>query len=248
MNTTALLEQTVGIPFTHNNTVEVLKNGDEIFPAMLTAIDGATQNVDFLTFVYWEGEIADRFAETLAKKAAEGVTVRVLLDAFGALPMEKALLDQMENAGAHVIWFRPLARWKIWKSDNRTHRKILICDDRIAFTGGVGIAQEWEGNARNPEEWRETHFKIQGPAVRGIKSAFVENWIEATDALNTDLFHNHDVPTTGNTSLQVLRTSASVRWSDIVLLYQTLLSSAKKKNSYLYCLFQSRSCFGRYFV
>lgn len=229
MNTTALLEQTVGIPFTHNNTVEVLKNGDEIFPAMLAAIDGATQNVDFLTFVYWEGEIADRFAETLAKKAAEGVTVRVLLDAFGALPMEKALLDQMENAGAHVIWFRPLARWKIWKSDNRTHRKILICDDRIAFTGGVGIAQEWEGNARNPEEWRETHFKIQGPAVRGIKSAFVENWIEATDALNTDLFHNHDVPTTGNTSLQVLRTSASVRWSDIVLLYQTLLSSAKKK-------------------
>ena len=229
MNTTALLEQTVGIPFTHNNTVEVLKNGDEIFPAMLAAIDGATQNVDFLTFVYWEGEIADRFAETLAKKAAEGVTVRVLLDAFGALPMKKALLDQMENAGAHVIWFRPLARWKIWKSDNRTHRKILICDDRIAFTGGVGIAQEWEGNARNPEEWRETHFKIQGPAVRGIKSAFVENWIEATDALNTDLFHNHDVPTTGNTSLQVLRTSASVRWSDIVLLYQTLLSSAKKK-------------------
>ncbi len=229
MNTISLLEQTVGIPFTHNNTVEVLINGDEIFPAMIAAIEKATKNVDFLTFVYWEGDIANRFAEALANKAAEGVTVRVLLDAFGALPMNKALLEQMENAGAHVIWFRPLARWKIWKSDNRTHRKILICDDQVAFTGGVGIAKEWEGNAQNPEEWRETHFKIQGSAVRGIKAAFVENWIEATDALNTHLFHSAENQSTGSTSLQVLRTSASVRWSDIVLLYQTLLSSAQKK-------------------
>ncbi len=227
MNTTSLLEQTVGIPFTQGNTINVLKNGDEIFPAMLSAINNATQSVDFLTFVYWEGEVADQFAHALASKAKEGIPVRVLLDAYGALPMNKTLLDQMKQAGAHVIWFRPLARWKIWKSDNRTHRKILICDDETAFTGGVGIAKEWEGNARNPQEWRETHFKIQGPAVRGIKSAFVENWIEATDALNTDLFQKEEVPATGSSSIQVLRTSASVRWSDIVLLYQTLLAGAK---------------------
>lgn len=229
MNTTSLLEQTVGIPFTQGNTIEVLKNGDEIFPAMLSAIENATKSVDFLTFVYWEGNIADQFAQALANKAKEGIPVRVLLDAFGALPMNKTLLDQMKQAGAHVIWFRPLARWKIWKSDNRTHRKILICDDEIAFTGGVGIAKEWEGNARNPQEWRETHFKIQGPAVRGIKSAFVENWVEATDALDTDLFQTDNVPATGSTEILVLRTSASVRWSDIVLLYQTLLSSAKEQ-------------------
>ncbi|MCR9133591.1 MAG: phospholipase D-like domain-containing protein [bacterium] len=229
MHTISLLEQTVGIPFTHDNSVEVLKNGDEIFPAMLTAIENATQSVDFLTFVYWEGNIAEKFAEALSEKASQGIQVRVLLDAFGALPMNKALLDKMKEAGAHVIWFRPLARWKIWKSDNRTHRKILICDDQVAFTGGVGIAQEWEGDARNPNEWRETHFKLNGSAVRGIKSAFVENWIEATDALNHDLFKSDDHPSSGTTSVQVLRTSASVRWSDIVLLYQTLLSSASKK-------------------
>jgi cardiolipin synthase len=229
VHTLSLLEQTVGIPFTHDNSVEVLKNGDEIFPAMLTAIENATQSVDFLTFVYWEGNIAEKFAEALSEKASQGIQVRVLLDAFGALPMNKALLDKMRKAGAHVIWFRPLARWKIWKSDNRTHRKILICDDQVAFTGGVGIAQEWEGDARNPNEWRETHFKLKGSAVRGIKSAFVENWIEATDALNHDLFNSDNHPSSGTTSVQVLRTSASVRWSDIVLLYQTLLSSASKK-------------------
>lgn len=103
MDTISLLEQTVGIPFTHDNSVEVLKNGDEIFPAMLTAIENATQSVDFLTFVYWEGNIAEKFAEALSEKASQGIQVRVLLDAFGALPMNKALLEKMKEAGAHVI-------------------------------------------------------------------------------------------------------------------------------------------------
>lgn len=229
MNPRHLLEQTIGIPFTDGNSVQVLKNGDEIFPAMLEAIGNASESVNFLTFVYWKGTIATRFAEALSEKARQGVCVRVLLDGFGAMPMEDELVERMKTAGVDLVWFRPMVRWKIWKSDNRTHRKILICDDKIAFTGGVGIAGEWEGDARNENEWRDTHFRITGPAVPGIKSAFVENWIEATDRLDLDHFSECDFSSAGDTAIQTVRTSSTVRWSDIVLLYQALLRLAEER-------------------
>ncbi len=229
MNYQQVLEQTIGIPFSEGNSVSILKNGDQIFPAMLGAIEQASNSIDFLTFVYWKGNIATKFAKALADKAREGISVRVLLDAYGALPMEQELLELMKASGAEVIWFRPLIRWKIWKMDNRTHRKILICDDEVAFTGGVGIAEEWEGDARNPSEWRDTHFKITGPAVSGIKSAFIENWIEANDNLDLEVIGEDELPETGNTLIQTVRTSSSVRWSDIVLLYQSLIKSAEQK-------------------
>ncbi|MBO6523294.1 MAG: cardiolipin synthase B [Balneolaceae bacterium] len=229
MDSQKVLEQTIGIPFSEGNSVSVLKNGDRIFPAMLGAIKEATSSIDFLTFVYWKGDIATEFAKALSKKAQNGVTVRVLLDAYGALPMEQKLVDMMSESGVNVIWFRPLIRWKIWKTDNRTHRKILICDDKVAFTGGVGIAEEWEGDARNPSEWRDTHFKITGPAVSGIKSAFIENWIEANDNLNLEVVGEDQSEEKGATLIQTVRTSSSVRWSDIVLLYQSLIKLAKKR-------------------
>jgi cardiolipin synthase len=223
------LEQTIGVPFTEGNSVTVLKNGDEIFPAMLEAISNAKETISFLTFVYWKGNIADEFAQLFAKKAKEGVKVRVLLDSYGAFPMKQELVELMQNSGVQVVWFRPLSRWKIWKMDNRTHRKVLICDGKIAFTGGVGIAEEWTGNARNENEWRETHFKVEGNAVEGIKAAFIENWIEAGNELEIDKSVENQLEDVGSTKIQTVRTSASVRWSDIVLLYQSLIELAEKR-------------------
>lgn len=231
-----ILESTVGIPFSFGNAIRVLKNGKEIFPAMLEAIRESRQYVDFLTFVYWKGDIARRFARLLGEKAREGVEVRVILDSFGAAFMSEELVEHMENCGVEVEWVRPLKRWKIWKTDNRTHRKVLICDGRIAFTGGVGIAEEWEGDARNPSEWRETHFRIEGPAVRGLQSAFLENWIEAGHRLyeeihwpaNNGKLELPDERSVKDIPLQVVRTSASVLWSDIVILYETLVAVAQE--------------------
>ncbi|WP_018128481.1 phospholipase D-like domain-containing protein [Balneola vulgaris] len=224
------LEQTIGVPFTKGNSVTVLKNGDEIFPAMLEAIDQAQHSISFLTFVYWQGDVANKFANLFCKKAKEGLDVKVLLDSYGAFPMKDELVENMKNSGVQVVWFRPLARWKIWKTDNRTHRKILLCDNKIAFTGGVGIAEEWEGNARNANEWRDTHFKITGPALAGIKAAFTENWIEAGNDLElTDTIDDEQKFVDGDVAIQTIRTSASVRWSDIVLLYQTLVHIAKER-------------------
>lgn len=222
------LESIMGIPFTEGNRLTVLKNGVEIFPAMLKAIENASRSIDMVTYVYWKGDIAHRFAESLAQKARKGVNVRLILDAFGAKPMPKKLLRIMQEGGVHIRWFRPLSRWKLWNINNRTHRKVLICDGRIGFTGGVGIAEEWEGDARNPNEWRETHFQVEGPAVFGLHAAFLENWIETDGQMNLATDRLEPLPPCGNISLQLLHTDASVRWSDSFVLFSALLLMAKR--------------------
>lgn len=227
-----VLENTLGIPFTEKNSVEALVNGNEIFPAMLDAIEKSEEQIDFLTFVYWSGDIAVQFAKAFAKKADEGVKVRVILDSYGANFMPDNLSKLMLNHGVELKWFRPLVRWKVWKTDNRTHRKVLICDKKVAFTGGVGIAEEWEGDARDPSEWRETHFKVKGEAVSGLQATFMENWIETMGFLPIDPDWENDhvdgSDDVGNSLIQCLRTSASVRWSDIIMLYQTLIRIAQE--------------------
>lgn len=227
-----ILENSVGIPFTEHNKVDVLVNGDEIFPAMLEAIQNAEHDIDFLTFVYWSGKVAEKFAASLAQKADEGLKVRVLLDSYGAAFMPSELADLMSNNGVELRWFRPFARWKVWEMDNRSHRKILVCDGNVGFTGGVGIAEEWEGNARNPSEYRDTHFRVKGRAVRGLEAAFMENWIETEEYLPLEPDWQNDIQShsdkQNNTLIQVIRTSASVRWSDLVMLYQTLIEMAQE--------------------
>lgn len=228
LNYQGLLEQSLGIPFSTGNKINILKNGNEIFPAMLRAIRAAKERIEFLTFVYWEGEIAYRFAKELSKKAEEGVEVLVILDSFGAANMPQKLSKLMEKSGVKVEWFRPMPQWKIWKIDNRTHRKVLICDGEIAFTGGVGIAEEWEGDAGNKSEWRDTHFRIKGPAVFGLQAAFMENWIETGQPLVFDHSIKGDPYPDSDTAVQIIRTSASVRWSDIVMLYQAIIKMARE--------------------
>jgi cardiolipin synthase len=129
------IEAIVGSRFTDGNAVEVLRNGSQIFPSMLDAIDAAERTIDFVTFVYWTGDIADRTAEALARSSKSGVRVRVVLDAFGSSPMDRRLVRKMTAAGVAVERFRPVARWKFWETDHRTHRKILVVGDHIAFTG-----------------------------------------------------------------------------------------------------------------
>src|SRR5690606_18912746 len=138
------LEASFSRPFIEGNRIDILNNGKDIFPAMLESIQAARKQIEFLTYVYWKGNIAVQFADALSQKAREGVQVKVLLDSIGAYAMDDRLIKQMRGAGVDVRWFRPV-RMKLWKNDNRTHRKILICDGRVGFTGGVGIADEWQG-------------------------------------------------------------------------------------------------------
>lgn len=223
------LEAVLGIPFTDGNRVEVLRNGDEIFPAMLDAIAAARSSIDFLTFVYWTGDIARRFADALSKQARAGVAVRVLLDGIGARPMRHDLIEEMEAAGVEVRWFRKPPAWRVWSLDNRTHRKVLVVDGAVAFTGGVGIAEEWEGDARNPSEWRDSHFRVEGPAVQGIHGAFWGNWMEVEQTIQEALSAVRPQGRPGDASVQIVRSTASIGWSDIAMLIDCLICLAEKR-------------------
>jgi len=226
------LERTLGAPFTAGNQVKVLRNGIEIFPSMLEAIRQAHSTIEFLTFIYWTGDIAQEFAEALSERARAGVQVRVILDAVGAAKMSNEWLDSMNAAGVDIAWFRPPVRWKIWEVDNRTHRKVLVCDDKVAFTGGVGISKEWEGDTRNSDEWRDTHFRIEGPAVNGVRAAFTDNWVETDRSVRDEveqMLHAKPRDAVGSCRIQAIKTSAAVNWSPIATMFHVLLTLARHK-------------------
>ncbi len=223
------LETTLGVPFTGGSAIEPLRNGDEIFPPMLKAIRSAERLVEFLTFVYWTGDIAWAFADALAERAHAGVAVRVLLDGYGTVPMARGMLERMIEAGVDVRTFRPLPTWRVWRTDNRTHRKVMVVDGREAFTGGVGVAEEWEGAARGPSEWRDTHFRVQGPAVLGLRATFLDNWIETTHSGEGTLDALWPVEQAGGLSVQVIRSTAGVGWSDVATLHEALIRLAERR-------------------
>ncbi|MDQ0813743.1 cardiolipin synthase [Streptomyces sp. B3I7] len=196
---------------------------------MLEAIRAAEYTIDMMTFVYWRGQIARDFAAALAERARAGVRVRLLLDGFGAKRIEQDLLDDMDAAGVQVAWFRKPLRLSPLKQNHRCHRKALIVDEHTAFTGGVGIAEEWCGDARNPDEWRDTHVKVRGPALDGIAAAFAQNWAECHDELydDRDRFTEHAQP--GTSVVQVVRGSASFGWQDMQTLIRVMLTSAEQR-------------------
>ncbi|MFD5074134.1 phosphatidylserine/phosphatidylglycerophosphate/cardiolipin synthase family protein [Streptomyces sp. NPDC058371] len=223
------LERLIGIAATEGNELVPLRNGDEIFPAMLDAVRAAEHTVDMMTFVYWRGQIAHDFASALADRARAGVRVRLLLDGFGAKEIEGDLLESMHSAGVQVAWFRKPLWLSPLKQNHRCHRKALIVDEHTAFTGGVGIAEEWCGNARNPAEWRDTHVRVRGPAVDGVAAAFAQNWAECHDELfdSRDRFTEHEQP--GRATVQVVRGSASFGWQDMQTLIRVMLTSAEER-------------------
>jgi len=224
------LEGIIGVPMTEGNDVEILRNGDRIFPVMLEAIAAARHTIDFLTFVYWRGEIGTRFAEALSERARAGVRVRLLLDGWGCHPIERPLVEKMEEAGVQVRWFRPLKHFEPNKMNHRTHRKVVIVDESIGFTGGVGIADEWQGDARDASEWRDTHFKVRGPAVDGLRAAFLDNWAETDDVLfdaSIDRFPPQEQP--GDSVIQCVRGASESGMSDISTLFNALLQLAEKR-------------------
>ncbi|WP_052844946.1 phosphatidylserine/phosphatidylglycerophosphate/cardiolipin synthase family protein [Streptomyces sp. NRRL S-31] len=223
------LERLIGVAATEGNELVPLRNGDEIFPAMLGAIRSAEHTIDMMTFVYWRGQIARDFAAALADRARAGVRVRLLLDGFGAKEIERDLLDLMDGAGVQVAWFRKPVWLSPFKQNHRCHRKALIVDEHTAFTGGVGIAEEWCGDARDPGEWRDTHVRVRGPAVDGIAAAFAQNWAECHD----ELFDEHDRFTghrqAGSSVVQVVRGSASLGWQDMQTLIRVMLTCAEER-------------------
>ena len=224
------LETLVGVPATDGNRVEILRNGDRALPAMLAAVRAASRTVDLLTFGHWSGAVGEEFADALAERARAGVRVRVLLDALGAGGIDRDLVGRVRSTAAHVEWLRPLTNWRVTQTSHRGHRKLLICDGEVAFTGGVGMADAWGGDARGPSEWRDTEVEVRGPAVNGLVGAFVNNWAETGGPLfeeGVDRFPCQEPA--GRSCVQVVRGDAETGWGDISTLARALLGLARHR-------------------
>ena len=180
------------------NEVEVLQNGDEVFPPMLAAIRESRSTIHFSTYVYWAGAVPREFAQALADAAQRGVMVRLVLDTEGTEPMPRELVNQMREAGCQITWFRRM-QWFDWmKYNQRTHRRLLIVDGKIGFTGGVGIADEWTGHAQSPSHWRDTNVRLTGPIVAALQGAFTDTWNQSTEELLLDARHFPHLTPTGD--------------------------------------------------
>ncbi|OPZ09356.1 MAG: Major cardiolipin synthase ClsA [candidate division BRC1 bacterium ADurb.BinA292] len=217
----------LGPPLVAGNRLTELCNGDQIFPAMLAAIAGARETITFETYIYWSGEIGRRFAEALAERAHAGVRVHVILDWFGAR-IESTYIDQMERAGVQIVKYHPLRWFNLSRLNYRTHRKLLVIDGRIGFTGGVGIADEWTGDAQDPDHWRDMHYQLEGPAVAQLQAAFMDNWIKTSDqVLHGDAYFKPAEPA-GDACCQVFKSSPNEGSSSVRLMYLFSLAAARR--------------------
>jgi cardiolipin synthase len=237
-------EALTGAPISDGNDVDLLINGDRIFPAFVEAIEGAQTTINLLTYVYWRGEIAHDIAGLLGRRAREGIEVNVLLDSVGTAKMERSLISEMQDAGVSVARFRPLKPYAIRRLNNRTHRKLLIADGRVGLTGGVGIAEEWTGDAQDPDHWRDTHVRVRGPVVRQLQGAFLDNWLEATgDALVGEGYLPDLEPITEGGPMQLVRSAAGVGDTNVEVLYFLAIESAKRTLDLTAAYFSPRPAF-----
>ena len=218
----------LGPPLTGGHSVKALLNGDEIFPAMLEAIGSARRTITFETFIYWEGSIGKKFADAISDRARAGVRCHLVLDWVGANRMNQEWLKQMKDAGAEVCYYRPLRWWNLTRMNNRTHRKLLVIDGKVGFTGGVGIADEWLGQAQDPEHWRDSHFRIEGPAVAQMQAAFMDNWVQT----NAVLLHGEDyfplLESRGDTLAQMFTSAPENGTENARLMYLLSIASAQR--------------------
>lgn len=225
------LETVLGRPFLPGHTITRLRNGDQIFAEMVREMRAAQRSIDLLTFVYWTGAPAKAVASTLLDRAREGVRIRVVLDFFGARSMDTGVIDELKEAGVLIHWFRPLSLDADEREQigNRTHRKICVVDETVAFVGGVGIAEEWDGDARSKEEWRDSHFRVTGPCVDTIRAGFLDDWATSEYALITDhdLFPDQD--TSGSIRAAVVPGESEVGESGIAILKRSLLDLASHR-------------------
>ncbi len=218
----------LGPPLLGGNRVRVLLNGDEIFPAMLEAIRNAQRSINFESYIYWSGDIGKQFAEALSQRARAGVKVHVLLDAIGAAKIDGEWVEQMRKAGVQVEKYHPVSWYQLGRLNNRTHRKLLITDGTIGFTGGVGIAPEWTGNAQDPGHWRDTHFRVEGPVVGQMQAVFLDNWIKVSgEVLHGDAYFP-ELKEAGPQRAQMFSSSPTGGSESMALMYQMAITAASR--------------------
>ncbi|HVE49762.1 MAG TPA: phospholipase D-like domain-containing protein [Casimicrobiaceae bacterium] len=218
----------LGPPTLSGNRVQALQNGEEIFPAMLAAIKSAQRTITFETYIYWSGEVGRAFADALSERARAGVRVHVLLDWVGSQKIDAKMLESMRAAGIQIELYRPLHWYHLTRINNRTHRKLLVIDGRVGFTGGVGIADKWGGHAQDEAHWRDSHYRAEGPVVAQMQATFLDNWTKVSG----EVLHGPDyfpaIEPNGDTRAQMFSSSPEGGADSMQLMYLMTITAATR--------------------
>ena len=227
------IEAHTDAPVTSGNRIDVLLNGDETFPVMLDEIRKAKSSITFAQYLYENGSIARELAQAFADRCRAGVKTTILLDSHGSGKVPSEIIATMKDAGCNVEYFRRVDAegiifpWKLLRYNYRSHRRVLVIDGRVGFTGGYGISEAWTGNGRMPEHWRDTNVRIEGPVVKFLQTAFAESWLEATGiAIGGDDYFPHLEPK-GNLSAQVVKSSPTGGSFQNYMLFLLSINAAK---------------------
>jgi cardiolipin synthase A/B len=222
------MNQLLGRPIVPGNQVSALLNGDEAFPAMLAAIRSARKSVDLESYIFVSGEVATQFADALAERARAGVPVHVIVDWLGSKKIDEKLVDRMRSAGVELVKYRPLRWYTLDRFNNRTHRKLLIVDGRVAFTGGIGIDEMYRGHAQDKEHWRDSQFRIEGPAVAEMQAVFLDNWLETDHPLLDGPAYFPPLDSVGPELAQAVLSSPGGGTENLRLMFMLAIASAER--------------------
>ena len=228
------IEAHTDAPMTGGNRIDVLLNGDETFPVMIAEVRRAKSTITFAQYLYEDGSIARDLAAAFAERCRAGVKAEILLDHHGSSNAPSEIIATMKDAGCNVQYFRQIDAqgiifpWKLLRYNYRSHRRILVIDGRVGFTGGYGISEAWTGNGRKPEHWRDTNARIEGPVVRFMQAAFAESWLETTGiAIGGDGYFPH-LESSGNLTAQIVKSSPTGGSFQNYMLFLLSINSAKK--------------------
>lgn len=223
-----LVSAMAGTPLRPGNRVVIMRNGTSL-EAMLEAISSAKATIDLSSYIYWPGDIADRFSDALVERAEAGVEVNVVFDGYGSAKLDSRRLDHLERSGVNIAIYRPPSPYQVRKLNNRMHRRILVVDGTLGFVGGVGIADVWTGDAEDPEHWRETHLRVEGPAVTDLLGAFLENWTEATGGVLSAAHVPEIAPFEGGVPLQVTRSTPMGGPTSLTQIFYAAIAGARER-------------------
>jgi cardiolipin synthase len=217
-----------GVPFRARNSLVLLNNGDEFYPAMLEDIGKAQSSITIEAYIYWSGQIGLTFARALAVKAKAGVKVKILLDAIGSASIGEEILQTLKDGQCELAWYNPIHWYSLGRFNHRTHRKSLIVDGRVGFTGGAGIADHWLGNAEDPKHWRDIQIRVEGSAVVPLQTGFAQNWLQTThELISGPLYFPAPVPA-GSLNVQTIMSSPEAGASSVRILYYLSIICARR--------------------
>lgn len=219
----------LGPTFVAGNDVTSLLNGDQVFPAMLEAIRSARRTITFESYIYWSSAVGREFTAALVERARAGVRTHVLLDWAGSKQVDKADIERLRQAGVEVVLFRPLRWYQLDRINHRTHRKLLIVDGRIGFTGGIGVADHWLGHAEDREHWRDSHFRVEGPVVAQLQGAFMDDWFESEGVVLDGPGYFPDLDRAGPQLAQVFWSSPLGGNGNLRLMFLLAIASASRR-------------------